>query len=243
MEERTGSQLTEEEEFEQYKRVNRIKLAKAEALKIELDCLTNLCDKTYLRDVCRRANMQEIGALVVYPAFVKPCVGFLGPDPKTSLIAAISYPHGGDTTELKVDAVKRAVKDGVDEVEVCAPTALLKDGNLQYFKRECKKLKRAARIRALRLVFDCACLSEKELIKACLIAADAGVNCVRLNGADSDLLGTVKANLKGKCLIKADSAKDLSAFVTYCNVGADAVNCPRAFDIAAYLLSSAEGTV
>ncbi|MGN1372904.1 MAG: hypothetical protein ACI4VK_02515, partial [Candidatus Coproplasma sp.] len=160
------SDKTEREEFEEFKRANRIKEAKATALKIELDCLSPTCDKAYLKDICRRANVQEIGALVVYPAYVKACVSYLGVDPKVSLISTISYPHGGDTTEIKACAVKRAVKDGVDEVEVCAPTALIKDGNFQYFKRECKKLKKSAKTRALRVVFDCNALNENELIKA-----------------------------------------------------------------------------
>ncbi len=240
MEDNTNPVKTEEEEFEEFKRANRIKEAKATALKIELDCLSDICDRAYLKDMCRRANLQEIGAIVVYPAVVKACVSYLGSDPKVSLIAAVSYPHGGDTTEIKVQAVKRAVKDGVDEVEVSAPIALLKDGNYQYFKKECKKLKRAAKVRALRLVFDCAHLTEKELIKACSVAADAGVNCVRLNRADCELIAAVKAGLKGKCLIKADKAEEFTSFISYCNVGADVVNCPRAFDLAAYLIKSAE---
>lgn len=231
---------SEREEFEEFKRANRIKEAKATALKIELDCLSAICDKAYLKDICRRANMQEIGALVVYPAFVKACVSYLGADPKVSLISAISYPLGGDTTEIKCKAVKRAVKDGVAEVEVSSPTALIKDGNFQYFKRECKKLKRAAKNRALRVVFDCNTLSENELTKACQTAADVGVNCLRLSGADSELVNLIKSRLKGKCLIKADGAQEVSAFISFCNVGADFVTCPRAFDIAAYLLNSAK---
>ncbi|MGN0813196.1 MAG: hypothetical protein ACI4MQ_06800 [Candidatus Coproplasma sp.] len=239
MEFASKTEKSERDEFEEFKRLNRIKEAKATALKIELDCLSPLCDKAYLKDICRRANSQEIGAIVVYPAFVKACVSYLGSDPKVSLISAISNPHGGDTTEIKADAVKRAVKDGVDEVEVCAPTALIKDGNFQYFKRECKKLKKAAKIRALRVVFDCNTLTENELVKACQTAADAGVNCVRLSGADSELISCIKSKLKGKCLIKADGAQEVSSFITFCNVGADAVSCPRALDIAAYLLNAA----
>lgn len=231
---------SEMEEFEEFKRANRIKEAKATALKIELDCLTPVCDRAYLKDICRRANMQEIGAIVVYPAFVKACVSYLGADPKVSLISAISHPHGGDTTEIKCTAVKRAVKDGVDEVEVSAPTSLIKDGNFQYFKRECKKLKKSARTRALRVVFDCNTLNENELIKAAQTAADAGVNCIRLSGADSELINLVKSRLKGKCLIKADGAQEVSSFISFCNVGADAVSCPRALDVAAYLLNTAQ---
>lgn len=234
------SSMNEEQQFMEFKRANRLKEAKANVLKIECDFLGADCDKAYLKDACRRANTLELGAVVVQPAFVKQCVSYLGSDPKVSLVACVSYPHGADTTEIKVAAVKRAVKDGVDEIEVCAPTAFVRDGNWLYFKKECKKLKKAAKIRALRLVLDCKYLTEKELIKACTVAADTGVNCLRLRGADGDLLTAVKAALKGKCLIKADGANDLSAFVTFCNVGADTVGCTRAFDLASYLLKSAE---
>lgn len=233
-----SSRMSEREEFEEFKRVNRLKEAKATVLKIEIDCLSSLCDKTYLKDICRRANMQELGALVVYPAFVKACVSYLGADPKVSLISAISHPHGSDTTEMKVCAVKQAVKDGVDEVEVSAPIALISDGNLQYFKRECKKLKRAVKSRALRVAFDCKALRENELIKACQIAADVGVNCLRLNGADSDLITLIKSKLKGKCLIKADGVQEVATFLSFCNVGADYVGCSRGLDVAAYLINS-----
>ncbi|MGN1373136.1 MAG: hypothetical protein ACI4VK_03700, partial [Candidatus Coproplasma sp.] len=92
----------------------------------------------------------------------------------------------------------------------------------------------------LRVVFDCNALNENELIKACQTAADAGVNCIRLNGGDSELINLIKSRLKGKCLLKADSAQEVSSFITFCNVGADSVGCPRALDIAAYLINSAE---
>ncbi len=240
MQENNFSALTEEQQFLEFKRLNRIKEVKASVLKIECDCLSADCDKAFLKDICRRANTLEIGAIVVYPAFVKLCVSYLGNDPKVSLIASVSYPHGADTVEIKTEAIKRAVKDGVDEVEVCASSAVIRDGNWLYLKKECKKLKKAAKIRALRLVFDCKSLTEKELVKACTIAADTGVNCLRLKGADSDLVTTVKAALKGKCLIKADGAGDLSAFLSFSNVGADTVDCTRAFDLASYLIKSAE---
>lgn len=243
MQENLNPELTEEQQFIEFKRLSRIKEAKASVLKIECDCLSNGCDKAVLKDTCKRANALELGAIVVYPSFVKPCVSYLGDDPKVSLIAAVSCPHGADTTDIKVAAVKTAVKDGVDEVEVFAPAAFIKDGNWQYFKRECKKLKKAAKIRALRIVFDCGILTEKELLKACSVAADSGVNCVRLNGADADLVTTVKTSLKGKCMLKAGCAGDLSSFLSYCNAGAEAVDCTRAFDLASCLIKSAEEDV
>ncbi|MDE6557515.1 MAG: hypothetical protein K2K39_00250 [Clostridia bacterium] len=230
----------EAEQYREFKRVKRIEEAKASVLKIECDCLSQLADKNSVKETCKACNTLEIGAIVVFPSFVKACVSYLGKDPQVSLIAAIAYPYGEETTDVKVAAVKRAVKDGVDEVEVCAPIAFIRDGNFIYFKKECKKLKKAAKVRALRLVINTALLNEKELIKACVTAADAGVNCLRLNNADGELITKVKTALKGKCLIKGDRAENSTQFASLCLSGADTVSCTDATELAQYLLKQAE---
>lgn len=232
--------LTEEEQYKEFKRIKKMEEAKASVLKIECDCLSPYADKTSLKDTCKTANSLEIGAIVVFPNYVKACVNALGKDPQVSLIAAISYPFGEETTEVKAAAVKRAVKDGVDEVEVCAPTAFLRDGNLAYFKKECKKLKKAAKNCAVRVVLDCTILNEKEVLKSAVTAADAGVNCLRLNGADGDTVTKIKSAVKGKCLIKAEKADSATAFATLCTMGADTVACNQALDLAQYILKQAE---
>lgn len=235
-----NTQLTEEEQYREFKRLKRMDEAKASVLKIECDCLSPYTDKTSLKEVCKTANSLVIGAIVVFPNYVKACVNALGKDPQVSLIAAVSYPYGEETTEVKAAAVKRAVKDGVDEVEVCAPTAFLRDGNFAYFKKECKKIKRAAKNCAVRVVLDCTILSEKEVIKAAVCAADAGVNCLRLNGADGDSVSSVKSAVKGKCLIKAERADSATSFATLCTMGADTVACNQALNLAQYILKQAE---
>ncbi|MDE6850722.1 MAG: hypothetical protein K2J54_05280 [Clostridia bacterium] len=232
--------LTEDEQYQEFKRIKRLDEAKASILKIECDCLSPYVEKTQLKDTCKTANSLEIGAVVVFPNYVKACVGYLGKDPKVSLVAAVSFPYGEETTEIKAAAVKRAVKDGVDEVEVCAPTAFLRDGNLAYFKKECKKIKKAAKTCAVRVILDCAILSDKELIKAACVAADSGINCLRLNNANGETVSNVKAAVKGKCLLKAEKADGATAFATLCTMGADTVSCARALDLAQYILKQAQ---
>lgn len=231
---------SEDEQYREFKRIKRIEEAKASVLKIECDCLAPTVDRAYLKEICRDANTVELGSIVVFPAHVKSCVSFLGKDPKVSLIAAISYPCGADATEIKVAAVKRAVKDGVDEVEVSAPTSFIKEGNWAYFKKECKKIKKAAKQRAARIALDCSALSEKELNKACQTAADAGINCIRLNNTDGETVAGVKAALKGKCLIKADRAENAVAFANLNTMGGDYVGCLSACQLATFLIKQAE---
>lgn len=232
--------LTEEEQYKEFKRIKRMDEAKASVLKIECDCLSPYTEKLSLKETCKTANTLAVGAIVVFPNYVKSCVNALGKDPQVSLIAAISYPFGEETTEVKAAAVKRAVKDGVDEVEVCAPTAFIRDGNLAYFKKECKKIKKAAKNSAVRVTLDCAVLGEKELLKAAVTAADAGINCLRLNGADGETVAKIKSAVKGKCLIKAEKADSATALANLCTMGADTVSCTQALNLAQYILKQAE---
>ncbi len=232
--------LVNGEQYREYLRRKNLEQARGSIARIECDCLSSYTDRVVLRDTCRSANAISLGAVVVFPAYVKSCVTYLGKDPKVSLVAAVAYPYGEETTETKVAAVKRAVKDGADEVEVCAPMSFLKDGNLQYFKRECKKLKKAAKIRALRVTVNCGMLNKKELIKACSVAADAGVNCIRLRDADAELVGEVKAATTGKCLIKAEHADGVSAYTSFCVMGADFVGCTSALNLANFIMKKAE---
>lgn len=227
-------------EYKQFRRMKREEEARANLTKIECDCLSPYIDKLQLKDTCKSAEGLALGGVVVFPAYVKACVSYLGKDPKCALIAEISYPHGLDTTDVKVNAVKRAIKDGVDEVEVCAPIQLIKDGNHAYFKHECKKVKKAAGRIPVRLVFDCSMLSLSELSKACAISADAGVHCVRLNNADGDAIATIKQAVRGKCLIKADGVESFSKFANYCVMGADYLGSKNAISLANLIKHRAE---
>ncbi len=241
MQEITDNQTEDDvKEYQEFKRLKREEEARANIAKIECDCLSQFSDKSTLRETCRSADRLALGAVVVFPAYVKACVSFLGKDPKCSLVAAVSYPHGLDTTEIKVAAVKRAVKDGVDEVEVYAPVQLVKDGNLAYFKRECKKLRKAVKNRPVRIVFDCSLFTSAELLKACATAADAGVHCVRLNNADGEIISAVKQAVRGKCLIKADSVESFASFANFCVMGADYVNGRNACELASLIMRQAE---
>ena len=119
----------EKQQFNDFKRKMNQQAAEAQVKKLEYNLTDASQDRAFLRRACQDANILKLGAVCVLPALVKPCFAFLGPDPKVSLIACISYPHGGDSVKTKVAAVKNAIKDGVDEVEVTAPVAYIKDAN------------------------------------------------------------------------------------------------------------------
>ena len=135
------------QQFNDYKKKFNLQIAEAQIAKLEYSLLDATINKALLKKACQDANSLKLGAVCVLPNAVRLCAHSLGSNPQTSLIACISYPHGADVTKIKVKAVKEAIKDGVDEVEVTAPIACIKEGDWGYVKREFRALKKAAKKR------------------------------------------------------------------------------------------------
>lgn len=227
----------EQRQFIEYKRHKARQEALARVTKIEADCTSTFTDKEALRQFCHEAQRIGIGGVVVLPFAVKACVLYLGKEPTTSLIGAVSCPHGGDVTEIKVTAVKKCVRDGVDEVEVYAPATIINDGGFAYFKRECRKIKKAAKIRTARVVFNAVEYSQEKLIKACQTACDGGITCIRINGATPELIQTLKSAVKDRCLVKCDGCETEVGFQSFLDNGADITSSKCAFQLATDVLA------
>ena len=243
-----SEQMDDEEKlrFEEFKRKINGEAARAQVGKLEYTLTEASSDKAVIRRACQDATLLGLGAVCVLPALVKPCVSFLGTDPQVSLIACISYPHGGDSTKIKVAAVKQAIKDGIDECEVTAPISYIKDGNWNYVKREFKKLKSASKGRGIRINLESVLLTEQELVKVCNIAAAVGITALRTDSGfyggdfDADIVSRIKAAVKDKCTVKADNVNTLTEMQTAVDMGAGVIGSKNAVDLARLILKSVE---
>lgn len=236
---------TEMQQFNEYKRKLNVQAAEAQVGKIECDLLDATVSKTTLKKACQEANALKLGAICVLPNAVRLCANMLGANPQTSLIACVSYPHGGDVTKIKVKAAKEAIRDGVDEVEVTVPIACIKDGDWGYVKREFKDLKKATKKRALRINVESDLLTPVELTKVCTVAADCGITSIRVSsfygtGFKADVITAVKNAVKDKCTVKADGVATLGDVETAFNMGAGIVGSKNALDIAHLVLKAVE---
>ena len=237
---------SELQQFNEYKRKLNLQAAAAHVGKIEYDLLDATENKSGLKKACQESNSLKLGAICVLPNAVRLCANLLGANPQTSLIACISYPHGGDVTAIKVKAVKEAIRDGVDEVEVTAPIACVKEGDWGYVKREFKALKKATKKSALRINFECNLLTPAELAKLCTVALDCGITSVRTSspfyglGFKADEVSYVKNSVKDKCTIKADGVSTLGDMEAALNMRAGMVSSKNAPDLARLVLKAAE---
>lgn len=237
---------TELKQFNEYKKNLNLQAAQAQIGKIEYNLIDATVDKSTLKKACQEANTLKLGGICVLPNAVRLCAHMLGNNPQTSLIACISYPHGGDTTKIKSKTVKEAIKDGVDEVEVTVPVACIKEGDWGYVKHEFKVLKKAAKKRALRINIECNLLTPAELTKVCTVAVDCGITSIRTSsgfygsGFKPEIITAIKNVVKDKCTIKADGVSTLGEAESALTMGAGILGCKNAADLARIVLKAAE---
>lgn len=232
--------------YSQFKRKINAEAARAQIKKLEYNLTDISVGLGSLKTACADANSLEIGGVCVLPCFVKPCAAYLGIQRKSLLVACIGYPHGADTTELKVKAVKRAIADGADEVEVTVPIAHIREGNYAYVRRELKKLRSAAKKRALRIDAECSLLTKQEILRVCALAADCGVNSVKTSsgafggGNEIEMITDIKTAVKDKCTIKAEGVATVLEMSSAIDMGASVIGSKAAAEVARTILAAAE---
>lgn len=235
---------TELQQFNEYKRKLNLQAAQAQVATVEYNLYDASTGVALLKKACQEANTLKLGAICVLPNAVRLCARLLGQNQQTQLITCISYPHGGDVTKIKVKAVKQAIKDGVDEVEVTAPVACIKEGDWGYVKREFKAMKKATKKSALRINIECHLLTAAELTKVCNIAADCGITSIRassgFNGTafKADIIAAIKNVVKDRCTVKADGISTLGEFENAMSMGAGRVGSKNAADLAQLVLKA-----
>lgn len=235
----------ERDAYAEFRRKITAAAAKAQLKKLEYNVATAAIDSGGAKRACSEAVKLGLGAVCVLPCHVRCCSQYLAGSDVT-LVACISYPAGGDTTDIKVKAAKRAVKDGATEIEVTAPLHFIKDGNFTQFKKEMKKLKKAVKDRALRIDAECINLTADELIKVCRTAADCGITALKTSsdvfgaGKDGKAIAAMKAAVKDRCTIKAEGVQTVFEMTAANDMGAEAFGSGNAPDIARQILAAAE---
>ena len=235
--------------FSQFRKKINTEAAKAQLKKLEYNLSDVTVGTSVLKTACADANALSLGGICVRPCFVRSCAAFLGIGKTCRIVACISEPHGGDTTDIKVKAVKRAIKDGADEVEVTVPVAQIREGNFSYVRKEIKKLRSASKKRALRLNLECGMLSRQEIVRVSSIAVECGVNSVKTasgmykGGNEAEMITDISSAVKDKCIIKAEGITNAIEMSSAIDMGAGIIGSKNAGDVARSVLAAAETEV
>lgn len=168
--------------------------------------------------------------ICVPPFWVKKAKREIG-EAGIQVVTVVGFPLGYNMTETKVFETEQAIKNGADEIDVVWSTTSFKTG-MNWPKIELAKLASVCheQEKILKVIIETAYLSDEEIVDACKICADAGVDFVKTStgfaseGAQLHHIKLMRANLPSNVGIKASGGiKSYAQAVAMIEAGADRI--------------------
>lgn len=143
---------------------------------------TNLSPTLTIREIDKlveEAGQHHFFGVCVPPFWVKRAQREIGKE-KITLVTVAGFPLGYNMTETKLDEIRRAIDNGVDEVDVVWNVTSFKTG-IPWTKIELAKCAKVLhdQHKILKVIIETAYLSDEEIVQACKLCADAGADFVK----------------------------------------------------------------
>lgn len=129
---------------------------------------------------CREAVEFDVASVCIMPYYVSRCAEILrGSSVKASTV--IGFPHGGQTTSIKVAESKQAIDDNAVELDMVVNISQVLSGNWDYVRSEIKQIVDLAHSRGakVKVIFENCYLQDEHKIKLCEICGQLGADWVK----------------------------------------------------------------
>jgi deoxyribose-phosphate aldolase len=176
------------------------------------------------------AEAVEFGfwGVCVPPFWVKRAQREIG-DANLALVTVAGFPLGYQMTETKLEETRLALRDGASEIDWVMNISAFKM-NHPWFKIELAKAASMVHEQEalLKVIIETAYLSDEEIVRAALVAKDAGADFVKTStgfageGAKVEHIKLLRQSLPSHVGIKASGGiKSLAQALNMVNAGAD----------------------
>ncbi len=133
-----------------------------------------------IKDGCELAAKYRVASVCVRPSDVILASEILK-DTAVLVTTVIGFPHGTTTTAAKVAEANEAIGNGAIELDMVLNIGKLRSKNYEYVKQDIRAVTDAAHARKalVKVIFENCYLSEEEIIEACKICNEVGVDFVK----------------------------------------------------------------
>jgi len=155
---------------------------------------TNLNPTATVEDIkklCEEAREHEFASVCVNPIYV-PLSAKLLEESSVKVCTVVGFPLGANTTETKSFETRNAIKNGAQEIDMVMNIGAFKSGAYEIFKSDIKAVVDATKTAGVtsdiivKVILETCYLNEEEIVKACEIAKDAGVDFVKTSTGFGD---------------------------------------------------------
>jgi len=157
---------------------------------------------------CREAIQYNFAGVCVNPRFVPLCSQLLL-DTGVNVGTVTGFPLGANDTEIKALEARRCVQLGATEIDTVIPIGALKNGDHAMVYRDIAAVRRETMgLAVLKVIIECAILTDAEKEIACQICLDAGADFVKSStgfagGVTLDDVGLMRRVVGGSMGVKA----------------------------------------
>lgn len=127
--------------------------------------------------LCQEANKYRFAAVCVNSAHVALAKGLL--EGEVLVASVVGFPLGANSTAAKAFETKMAVSDGASEIDMVINVGWLKAGMYDAVEEDIRAVVAAADSAQVKVIIECALLTDDEKIKACELAKAAGASFVK----------------------------------------------------------------
>ncbi len=132
------------------------------------------------QNFCEESARYHFKMVAINSAPVKLCKGFLK-DSDVLVGAAIGFPLGQTTIDVKLYETQKAIEEGADEIDYVHNIVALKSGKYDYVKKEMQEITELCRAehKTIKVIFENCYLTQEEKKILCNIALDVGPDFIK----------------------------------------------------------------
>ena len=167
--------------------------------------IATIIDHTYLRADCSTADIKVLCSEAIRHGFKSVCIPpyyifqakKILEESQVKICSVIGFPMGYSTTGAKVEEIKRACNDGIDELDVVVNIAAIKNNDWNTVRNDIDSTTMISHLRGkkMKLIIEMGLLEEEEIVKVCDLATKAEVDFVKTSTGFNNTI-TTPADIK-----------------------------------------------
>lgn len=182
-----------------------------------------------VRTLCHEAKEHDFKSVCVNPSFVSFASKELAGS-NVEVCTVIGFPLGANTKEVKVFEAKKALEDGATELDMVLNISKLKNQKFDEVLSEMKAIRKVAKNEIVKVILETCLLTKEEIVKACELAVEAGLDFVKTStgfstdGAKVEDVRLMKETVGDKAEVKASGGiRDRETMLAMIEAGASRI--------------------
>ena len=182
-----------------------------------------------LAETCKAARKYGFACVVVNGCYVAQARELLS-GTLVKVCSVVGFPHGVNTTTVKIVEAMEAMKNGASELDIVINIGMVKSEQFNVVEVDLKNVIAMTPQKIHKVIIETGSLTHDEISRVCRIAVSAGAEFIKTStgygprGATVEDIRLIRQAVGSSCRIKASGGiKDLASLTSLIEAGAERI--------------------